>query len=187
MDERTQLVMVDVEVSLLDVEHLKIIRRGVEDFMKRCATIYATEAGRLLDIAPEVHPGAKPFFSSAITIETFDIDPNSGCTYIGDICAYNDFLPDETYDYVVCTEVLEHTLQPFKAVDEIRRILKSGGKLFLSVPFNFRIHGPLPDCWRFTEHGLRALLSHFQIIEIQAKPTLDRTLMPIQYTVVAQK
>ena len=76
--------------------------------------------------------------------------------------AENEFLPDDSFDCIVCTEVLEHTLQPFAAVAELRRLLRAGGRLFLSVPFNFRIHGPLPDCWRFTEHGLRAMFAGWE-------------------------
>jgi SAM-dependent methyltransferase len=174
-------------VSPMDVEHLKVIRDSVVSFMVRVAKDYATQPGTLLDIAPQDHQGASPFFPETIAIETLDINPTSGCTYIGDICGHNDCLADKAYDYVVCTEVLEHTLQPFHAVQEIQRLLKPGGLLFLTSPFNFRIHGPLPDCWRFTEHGLRALLQDFAILELEAVETLDRPLMPIHYTVVARK
>ena len=111
----------------------------------------------------------------------------SGCTYIGDICKYNPVIADDSYDFIVCTEVLEHTLQPFNAVTEIRRLLKPGGLVFISVPFNFRIHGPLPDCWRFTEHGLKVLFSEFHILELESIEAPQRPLMPIQYTMVAQK
>jgi len=111
----------------------------------------------------------------------------TGCTYTADITKYNDFLPDMSFDYIVCTEVLEHALQPFDAVLEMKRLLRSEGMLFISVPFNFRIHGPLPDCWRFTEHGLRTLLSDFRILEMQTVETADRPLTPIHYKVVAQK
>jgi SAM-dependent methyltransferase len=179
--------MSDVIVSQLDIEHLAIIRKNVVRFMKRAAELYAIHSGRLLDIAPQVHEGARPFFSSSIIVETFDIDPATHSTYTGDICQRNDFLVDQSFDYVVCTEVLEHTLQPFNAVNEMWRLLKPGGKLFVSTPFNFRIHGPLPDCWRFTEYGLRALLTNFRIIELQGLATSDRDLMPIHYTVVAEK
>jgi SAM-dependent methyltransferase len=172
----------------MDATHVQVIRQTVRAFMKRVASVYGTSPGeRLLDIAPQVHEGARPFFPASVAVETLDIDPHSGCTYIGDICARNEFLADGTFDYVVCTEVLEHTLRPWDAVSEIWRILKVGGLLFLSVPFNFRIHGPLPDCWRFTEHGLRVLFNRFAILELSAVETPDRPLMPIQYTMVARK
>jgi SAM-dependent methyltransferase len=172
-------------VSDMDTAHLRIIRNNVIDFMKHAAT-YASKSGKLLDIAPQVHEGARPFFPQEIIVDTLDIDPKAGCTYVSDICCSNDSLADGSYDYVVCTEVLEHTLRPFDAIKEIRRILKPGGLLFMTVPFNFRIHGPLPDCWRFTEHGLRAILEGFEILELNAVETPDRDLMPIHYTVIAR-
>ena len=43
---------------------------------------------------------------------------------------------DESFDCVVCTEVLEHVYSPYKALDEIHRILKPKGSLILSVPNN---------------------------------------------------
>lgn len=43
---------------------------------------------------------------------------------------------DNVFDCLVCTEVLEHTLSPFKALEEIHRVLKSEGFLVISVPNN---------------------------------------------------
>jgi len=43
---------------------------------------------------------------------------------------------NESFDCVVCTEVLEHVYSPYKALDEIHRILKPEGCLILSVPNN---------------------------------------------------
>lgn len=43
---------------------------------------------------------------------------------------------DESFDCVICTEVLEHVYSPYKALDEIHRILKPKGSLILSVPNN---------------------------------------------------
>jgi SAM-dependent methyltransferase len=179
--------MQKVVPSITDQEHLKFIRANVVSFMKRVASQYTTSEGVLLDIAPQDHEGARPFFPDMIKVKTFDINPHSGCDYIGDICKRNDFLEDGSFDYIVCTEVLEHVLYPFDAVDEIFRLLKRGGYVFLTVPFNFRIHGPLPDCWRFTIHGLKVLFARFSILELGENETQGRPLMPIQYTLIAQK
>lgn len=175
-----------MQISEFDIEALKKIRQNVDEFVSDMATTYGRPNTLLLDIAPQVHKGAKPFFTQS-TIDTLDIDPNSGATYIADICKSNNVVPKNHYDYVVCTEVLEHTLQPFDAVKQIYSFLKPGGLAFVSTPFNFRIHGPLPDCWRFTEHGLRALFNDFEILSLQSVETPDRFLMPIHYTLVARK
>ena len=179
--------MTGVKISHLDRELYHHLRLNVSNFLASSAIKYGNNPGILLDIAPQIHEGAKAHFKQ--TILTLDLCPDTNPTYVADITKNNeDTIEASMFDYVVCTEVLEHTNQPFKAVEEIHRILKSGGYLFLSVPCNFRIHGPLPDCWRFTEHGLKALLvDKFNIVEFKALELPERPLLPIHYTLVAQK
>ena len=151
-------------ISDIDVLHLEIVRKSVTDFLQNMAARYDKKGIRLLDIAPQIHAGAKAHFKQA-KIETLDIEDSSGADYIADLCACNEqTIPEGSFDIVVCTEVLEHTLQPFDAVNEIERILAPNGITLITVPFNLRIHGPLPDCWRFTEHGLRNL---FKILKLR--------------------
>lgn len=175
------------EVAAQDIENIKKIRENVSKFIANCGEVYDGDGMVVLDIAPQDHEGANPYFKKA-TIETLDIDEKAGATYTADLCKNNqDIIVSDKFDLVVCTEVLEHTLQPFDAVKEIKRILKPGGVVFVSCPFNFRIHGPLPDCWRFTEHGLRSLFSEFEILELNSLDSPDRFLMPTHYTLVARK
>jgi len=175
------------KIAQIDIDNLSIIRNNVLEFTKSCASKYDDENKILLDIAPQIHQGAKPFFIKSI-VETLDIDASSSATYIADLCNDNsDIIPNNYFDYVLCTEVLEHTLQPFNAANEIFRVLKPEGMVFLTVPFNLRIHGPLPDCWRFTEHGLRAIFDKFKIINLSQIESENRFLMPIHYTMIAQK
>jgi SAM-dependent methyltransferase len=173
-------------ISEMDSVHLKMIRENVSKFLREIGQLYDAP-GILLDIAHQNYEGAAASFRKA-KILTLDINPLSEATYIADICRNNRrIIPDEYFDFVVCTEVLEHTLNPFAAVGEIYRILKPKGLVFISVPFNFRIHGPLPDCWRFTKYGLEVLLKHYSIIQMSELETDGRWLMPIHYTVIAQK
>ena len=41
---------------------------------------------------------------------------------------------DAAFDYVVCTEVIEHTTDPSRAVAELARVLRPGGTLVLTTP-----------------------------------------------------
>ena len=169
-----------MQVSQTDIDYLKVIRKNVRNHIWKALSYYR-DGDRVLDIAPQVHQGAKEFFEK---VETLDIEP--GADHQADICEDNsDIIPNNTFDIIICTEVLEHVSNPFDAVKELHRMLKPGGLLFLTTPFNFRIHGPLPDNWRFTEHGLRQLFNgwHINISEIGS----DRFLMPVHYSVTAQK
>jgi SAM-dependent methyltransferase len=146
----------------------------------------ALKTARILDIAPQIHKGVMAYASSSQVVETLDLVDTYMPTYVGDICSKNSQIPDNTFDAVFLLEVIEHVYEPKKAIEEIRRILKKGGLFIATSPYNFRIHGPLPDCWRISEHGWRYLLSDFENIQILPLETEDRFLMPIHYRVLAQ-
>jgi len=171
----------------MDNGFLVSLRQNIVKFLTGASALYATADSLILDVAPQDNGGATSFFPAGARVETLDISPDAGCTYVADLCRTNSNIPNDRFDIVVCTEVLEHTVQPFDAVRELHRILKPEGVLLLSTPYNFRIHGPLPDCWRFTEHGLRVLLDRFEILALTPLESPNRPLMPIQYTVAARK
>lgn len=179
--------MTRYEPARMDVEHLEAIRESVAAAQRDAIARHVQAGDVVLDVAPQVYAGVRPLLPEGVTLETLDLDPEAGATYTADLCEHNPQIPDARFAVVFCTEVLEHTLQPFDAVRELRRILAPGGHLVLTTPFNFRIHGPLPDCWRFTEHGLRALLDAFEIVELTPVETPGRPLMPIHYRTVARR
>ena len=97
--------------------------------------------------------------------DTCDLD-----LYIQDIA-----LPDSSQDCVICLEVLEHVQDPFKAVTELIRILRPGGRLLLTVPFMTGYHGKgetpdhagYPDYWRFTHQGLERAFRDLQDLQVR--------------------
>lgn len=65
---------------------------------------------------------------------------------------------DGTYDVVLCSQVLEHVEDPARAVSELGRVLRSGGRLLLTTHGVYYYH-PLPgDYWRWTHAGLEKVL-----------------------------
>jgi len=71
----------------------------------------------------------------------------------------------ESFETVICTQVLEHILTPQKVLNEIYRVLKQNGNLIFSVPFLERFHPDPKDYWRFTKEGIEELLKKFKIIK----------------------
>ena len=72
----------------------------------------------------------------------------------------------ESVDVIICTEVLEHLVDPMACAAEIFRVLRDNGIGFLSVPFMYPVHADPYDFQRFTADGLRHLLSQFRSITI---------------------
>jgi SAM-dependent methyltransferase len=118
---------------------------------------------------------------------TLDITDSTGPDVVADITRFNSHIPDESYDALMCTEVLEHVVDPFAAIRELRRIVKVGGYILFTTPLNARIHGPVPDCWRFTEFGLKVLFRDFETVYFNKLNTPGRNLFPLHYGAVVKK
>ena len=78
-------------------------------------------------------------------------------------------LDNESFDAIMCIEVFEHLTNPLDALKEFNRILKSGGMLILTAPFNSLTHyAPYHFSTGFTkyfyEHHLKEF--EFEIIEL---------------------
>jgi SAM-dependent methyltransferase len=80
------------------------------------------------------------------------------------------------FDGILCTQVLEHAIDSDGLILECNRVLKSNGKLIVSVPFVQREHEQPYDFRRFTSFGLVALLKEngFKVT------TLTKVLSPIE-------
>lgn len=48
--------------------------------------------------------------------------------------------PDESFDVILCTEVLEHVPEPIVALHEMVRLAKPGGRLLLTAPLGSWLH-----------------------------------------------
>jgi SAM-dependent methyltransferase len=107
---------------------------------------------------------------SACDYRTFDYDESTHADVIGDIHALP--LEDESVDGIICSSVLEHVANPLLAMEELRRILRPGGKLFLYVPSIYPYHahrGHYPDYWRFFEDTLRLMCEGLSDVRIQKR------------------
>jgi SAM-dependent methyltransferase len=67
-------------------------------------------------------------------------------------------IADESFDVVLCTQVLEHVPEPARVLGEAHRILRSGGLAVLTVPFMAAEHEEPHDYLRFTSYGIADLL-----------------------------
>jgi len=100
-------------------------------------------------------------------IFSIDIDPERNPNQVIDICD-DHFSQNLKYkpNLVCCFEVLEHTTNPQKAVNNIYNILNNDDFCLVSVPFNFHIHDEPNDFYRFTFYGLKMLFKNFSEVKI---------------------
>lgn len=85
--------------------------------------------------------------------------------------------PNNSFDAVVCMEVLEHLVDPRKAVSEFNRVLKDNGKVYVTVPYENRVGSPF-HIQKFTLENIRILFEEFFYMErLELCPFLWGTLI----------
>ncbi len=127
--------------------------------------------GVVLDVGCGTMPYRSVLDQKVTRYDSLDLKAQvPGVTYEADVQDMR-VVPDAAYDSVICLEVLEHVPDPFRALAEIRRILRPGGVLVLSVPHLSRIHEAPQDFYRFTNYGLAAMFqrSGFEVVRIERR------------------
>ena len=80
-------------------------------------------------------------------------------------------LPDASLDAILCTEVLEHVTDAVAVLREFSRLLKPGGKLFLTAPFISDLHmAPYHYYVGFTTYWYRHWLPSVGLLIDQIAP-----------------
>jgi SAM-dependent methyltransferase len=133
----------------------KITRPKIEAFIANHASELKT-----LDIGSSWSPYEKYFPNRTSS----DIEPRDGVDIVAD--AHDLPISDNEFDVILCTEVLEHLHTPEKAISEMLRVLKPGGKLILTTRFMFPMHDVPHDYFRYTEYGMKHLFREWNIIEL---------------------
>ncbi len=125
--------------------------------------------GRILDLGCGVQP-YRPLLTTVDAITGLEIDTaQNRRNKCADVLYDGATLPfdAESFDGVVCNQVLEHVFEPESFIAEIRRVLVADGKLVLSVPFVWPEHERPRDSQRYTSYGVKDLLQRggFEVIE----------------------
>lgn len=89
-------------------------------------------------------------------------------------------VPDGCFDAVICTQVLAHLPEPKKSLNEIHRVLKRGGKLWLTCPLSFQENEQPYDFYRYTRFGLRYLMEEAGFVVERLDP-VETYLGTLQY------
>jgi SAM-dependent methyltransferase len=131
----------------------------------------AVQPGELVLDAGAGRAQYRELFSHA-RYETADFLAVKGKTYAQPdyVCDLAEIpVEDARFDHVVLTQVLEHLPEPATVLAELHRVLKPGGRLWLTAPLFYAEHEAPYDFYRYTRFGLRHLLegAGFEVLEME--------------------
>jgi len=84
-----------------------------------------------------------------------DIAAGDNVTHVM-IGEYNLPFEDNSIDFIVSGQMLEHCRNPFRSVAEMTRVLKPDHYIILIAPSAGKYHDN-PDCWRFMNDAFKAI------------------------------
>ncbi|MGB8190933.1 MAG: methyltransferase domain-containing protein [Chitinophagaceae bacterium] len=145
-----------------------LIRLGLYRNMRELAPLLQ---GKLLDFGC----GRKPFENLFNVNEYIGVDmEQTGHDHSNskvDVFYDGKTLPfaDETFDALLCSEVLEHVFDPAETLSEVNRVMKTGSKAIFTVPFCWNEHEVPYDYARYSSFGLKHLLEKhgFRVVELR--------------------
>lgn len=142
------------------------VREGIAEFVAEAARRIPSGA-RVVDVGAGDAP-YREFFEHTDYI-TIDWEHSiHGGAAGSDFLASAENLPldEASADAIVMTEVLEHISAPERVLNEVGRILRPGGSLFLTVPFVWILHEMPHDFFRYTPSALTMLLERAGFVEV---------------------
>jgi len=133
----------------------------------------------VLEVGSKIYEGGVSFnfrnlfqssTNSKVEFVGIDMLPGEGVDRVVNLCDDFDKIDQQLngvrFNTIICGSVLEHCSNPFKAAENMMKMLASGGVIFVSVPFAFQIHGYPDDYFRFTPNGVKVLFHELDFEQI---------------------
>jgi SAM-dependent methyltransferase len=112
----------------------------------------------VLDAGAGYGPYRTHFAHARYEAADFELVPGKrydGNHYVCDLAAIP--VEDDRYGLVLLSQVLEHVPEPAGVLEELHRVLRTGGSIWASAPLFYEEHERPYDFYRYTQFGLRRL------------------------------
>lgn len=138
------------------------VRRLVHDLQAALAQV----DGPIRDVL-DIYCGSRPYddlLPAGARCLGLDVEGNP--YGVADVVS-NEFLPfaDSSFDLVTCYEAFHYVEDPAHGVDEIRRVLRPGGRTLISVPFVWEYDASILE-HRYTGPQLAALFEGWEDVRV---------------------
>jgi SAM-dependent methyltransferase len=148
-------------------------RESILQFVAGAARATA-EGARVLDVGAGDAPYRELFAHTEYRTTDWEQSPHEGAEHV-DFVGPAEQLPvaDAAFDVALCTQVLEHVPEPARVLAELARVLRPGGRLYLSVPLVWELHEMPHDYFRYTSRGIEHLLGATGFVPGEVRPRND--------------
>ena len=91
-----------------------------------------------------------------------DMSEGPGVDVVADLTETTAGLDEGRFALAICCSVLEHVRKPWRFAENLTRLVRPGGQLYMSVPWVWRYHPYPDDYFRFSARGVESLFEGFE-------------------------
>ena len=127
--------------------------------MRHLAEVGNHHGKKILEIGSREVTGksiAKELFAKA-HYTGFDYYPGDNVDVVGDAHKLSEYFPPESFDVIFSRACFDHFAMPWLVAEEMIKLLKTGGFLFVETHFSYASHERPWHFFQFSDMGLRAL------------------------------
>ena len=109
----------------------------------------------------------KPLCLKKVKIIHTDIKADEGVDLVGDLTDQNfiNELYNETFDGIICTNLLEHIIDKKLIINTIDKVLKKGAYCLITVPYNYPYHiDPIDTMYRPRPEEIYKLFDGYELV-----------------------
>lgn len=155
---RNHKLIFDLSAKVYFSKQLSLFRHYQNIFLEK----YGNELdGNVIELGGEMGYSHKKYFSHAKSFTCSNISRE----YELYLDITNMGIESCSQDSFICISVLEHVFEIKKAIMEIERTLKPGGKVLITIPFAYPDHDEV-DYWRLSIDSFKELFAGFEIREL---------------------
>jgi len=136
---------------------------------------------------PVIEIGSKDYGSTASFRDLYrgaeyvgaDLEAGKGVDVVVDLTEGLGGLGEGRFALAICCSVLEHTPRPWVMAENIIRLLRPGGMLYLSVPWVWRYHAYPDDYFRFSPRAVQSLFPGLEWQQAAYSTSMAGELIPL--------
>ncbi len=136
---------------------VRLLRRHIEEILSTYAKPTSLNP-QVLDVGCGLQPFRKDLEALGYTYRSIDAEQNLEGT-VDVVCEIDRLLPPDvtsygTFEFILCTEVMEHVADWNMAFSNFAKFLAPGGRLLITCPHFYQLHEEPYDFWRPTPYAL---------------------------------
>jgi SAM-dependent methyltransferase len=144
-------------------DYANLEARSLREFVRSAAQSAVREGATVLDVGAGTTPYRDLFQTGRYIATDLILLRGARLDFLSN--AHRIPVKDASFDAILSTQMLEHVTDPDIVLKEFHRVLKSGGKLLLTVPLAWQLHQEPHHYYNFTRYSLALLFDRtgFQV------------------------